>query len=194
MIYYVGIDVAKYKHDIYVSDEVGNKIREPFTISNDAVGFNTLLDVLKSLDGEIRIGMESTGHYNDLLAKFIIKSGYNLMIINPLLVRKFKQATTLRRTKTDKLDSLTIIKYMISNEYKPYPVKLYQMSELKELTRYYDSLIRSRTKILIKINNVMDKMFPEFRTFWNNKFYLICEYLIENYSTPEKMSRMNLNS
>ena len=44
------------------------------------------------------------------------------------------------------------------------------------------------------MTNVLDHTFPEFKPFFNNRFSKTALYLLENYSTAEKMARMNSTS
>ena len=64
-MYFIGIDISKYKHDCFIMDDNGQVIRDSFSFDNSQEGFNILLDVLKSLDCSqiIKIGLEATGHY-----------------------------------------------------------------------------------------------------------------------------------
>lgn len=73
MTYFIGIDIAKYKHDCFIMDQDGSVIRDSFSFSNDRSGFCLLLSVLDSLDPsyEKRIGFESTGHYGLNLKCFL---------------------------------------------------------------------------------------------------------------------------
>lgn len=50
MTYYVGLDIAKFKHDCFILDSNGEVIQESFSFKNDSMGFNQLLDVLNALD------------------------------------------------------------------------------------------------------------------------------------------------
>ena len=63
--YFIGIDIAKFKHDCFIMDDNGEVIKDSFTITNDKTGFLTLHSALKSLDhkNKKRIGLEATGHY-----------------------------------------------------------------------------------------------------------------------------------
>ena len=65
-MFFVGIDISKYKHDCFITNESGEFVTNSFTIKNDIDGFRVLLSVLKSLDSseEIKIGFESTAHYD----------------------------------------------------------------------------------------------------------------------------------
>lgn len=69
-MYFVGIDISKYKHDCFICTETGEVIEENLSFTNTNEGFNQLLKILKSLDNsqEIRIGFEATGHYGMTLS------------------------------------------------------------------------------------------------------------------------------
>ena len=58
-MYFIGIDISKYKHDCFIMNENNQVIRGSFSFDNSQEGFNTFLDVLKSLDRsqEIKIGL-----------------------------------------------------------------------------------------------------------------------------------------
>lgn len=198
MTYYIGIDIAKYHHDCTITDDNGEIIKHHFKFNNDNDGFSTLLDVLSNLNiasSQIKIGFESTGHYTSNLINFLIKNNYSFMEINPILVNRYFKASTLRKTKTDKKDSLIICSYLASVEFKPYLSKSYHIIVLKELTRARDSLVKQRSQQLIFITNTLDKCFPEFKPFFNNNLKSSTAlYILRKYTTPDKISRMNSES
>ena len=197
MTYYVGLDLAKYKHDCFIMDENGEVIQDSFSFNNDLIGFNTLLNVLNALDPnqEKRIGLEATGHYGSNLKIFLEKNKYSFMEINPLLISRFSKATTLRRTKTDKIDAKTIALYLMTVDYKVYPLKSYHLRNLKSLCRSRDSLVKERSLQLVKLTNVLDLVFPEFKPFFNKSLKSSTAlYLLENYTVPSKMARLTKES
>ena len=65
MTFFIGIDIAKYKHDCFVMDHNGEVIFNSFTFSNDKSGFHEFHSKIQKLDSnhEKRIGFEATGHY-----------------------------------------------------------------------------------------------------------------------------------
>lgn len=194
MTYFIGIDLAKYKHDCFIMDENGEAIRDSFSFNNDKEGFNTLLNVLNSLDSsqEKRIGFESTGHYGSNLKIFLERNGYSFMEFNPLLVHRHFKSETLRRTKNDKVDARKISSYLYTREYKPNPNSSYHLNCHKSLTRTREALIKDRTRHIIHMINVLDKMFPEFKLQFGNQGLNTASamYLLENYGSPSKMSNM----
>ena len=197
MTYFVGIDIAKYKHDCFIHDHNGVVIHHSFTFSNNQTGFKELLSVLDSLDKsqKIKIGFEATGHYGSNLKQFLKATDFDFMEINPLLIKQFSQATTLRKTKTDKIDSALISRYLSTVDYKPTSNQSYHIQALKSLSRLRDSLVKNRSQILVRMTVVLDIIFPEYKPFFDNKLNSsTCIYILENYGSPERISRMNMES
>lgn len=195
-MYFVGIDVSKYKHDCFIATETGEIIYRDLTITNNHDGFETFLQVLTSLGSpdEIRIGFEATAHYTLNLKLFLEKAHHSFMEFNPVLLSKFNNSQTLRRTKTDAIDCASIARWLMTVEYKPYPLGFYHMYSLKSLTRLRDSLVRQRSFYIIKMTNVLDHTFPEFKPFFKERFSATALYILEKYQSPERISRMNSKS
>lgn len=198
MTYFIGIDLAKYKHDCFIMDQNGEVIRDSFSFNNDSEGFDTLLNVLNSLDSnqEKRIGFESTGHYGSNLKIFLERNGYSFMEFNPLLTYRHFKSETLRRTKNDKVDARKISSYLYTREYKPNPNSSYHLNCLKSLTRTRNALIKERTRHIIHMTNILDVMFPEFRPQFKDTGLKSATaiYLLENYGSPSKMANMTKTS
>lgn len=60
----VGIDVSKGKSMIVVMRPFGEVVVSPFEVRHTASELSELAGLLKSLDGETRVVMESTGNYH----------------------------------------------------------------------------------------------------------------------------------
>lgn len=191
---YVGIDISKYKHDCFVMSDLGEVING-FSFMNDAAGFAELLKILsKSNRNEMRIGFKATAHYGLNLKLFLEKNGYSFMELNPVLISKFIKCQTLRKTKTDKLDARMIAQYMFQVDYKPYPASFYHNYSLKSLTRLRDELVRQRSGYMVRMTNVLDCVFPEFKPFFGNRFSVTALYILANYGSPEAVANMNVRS
>ena len=75
---YIGIDVAKDKHDCFITNSDGEILFNPFTISNNREGFETLFQRIKSVAedfSKIKVGLEATGHYSYNLLGFLLDKG-----------------------------------------------------------------------------------------------------------------------
>lgn len=192
-MYFVGIDISKYKHDCFIVSDAGEIIHDAFSFTNDIAGFTSFKSILDGLaaSDQIRIGFESTAHYALNLELFLEKCHYTFMEFNPVLLTKFKMSVSLRRTKTDAIDCEYIARWLMTVEYKPHPVGFYHTYSLKSLTRLRDSLVRQRSFYLVKMTNVLDHSFPEFKSFFKNRFSATALYILEHYPSAEKIGRMN---
>lgn len=196
MAFFVGIDVAKFKHDCFIADDNGRVIKDSFSFKNDKAGFNVLLLALDELKPkeQIKIGFESTGHYHFNLKLFLEENNFTYMEFSPLLVHKFIATVSLRRTKTDKKDASMIARYLMTVDYKPYPNKFYHINNLKSLCRFKESLIVERTKYLNKLTVILDLIFPEFKPFFENKFNKTAFYLLSKYKSPKRIANLSINA
>ena len=192
-MYFIGIDISKYKHDCCILSAADQKVVSKVTIKNNKSGFDELLTIINSLSNpeDIRIGFESTAHYALNLELFLENSLLTFMEVNPVLISEYKKSKTLRRTKTDSVDCESIARWLMTVEYKPHSKGFYHAYSLKSLTRLRDKLIRQRSFYLVKITNVLDHTFPEFKPFFNERLSKTALYLLENYGSAEKMARMN---
>ena len=192
-MYFIGIDISKYKHDCCIISAADQKVISKFTIKNNKAGFEQLLTTFISLSNpeDIRIGFESTAHYALNLELFLENANHSFMEVNPVLIKEYKKSTSLRRTKTDSVDCESIARWLMTVEYKPHSKGFYHAYSLKSLTRLRDRLVRQRSFYLVKITNVLDHTFPEFKPFFKERLSKTALYLLDNYGSAEKMARMN---
>ena len=193
-MYLVGIDISKYKHDCFIATETGEVIKNSFSFANNHQGFNELLTVLKSLNQtqEIRIGLEATGHYGNNLKIFLYDNNFSFMEFNPVLSERFRQVTSLRKTKTDKLDAYLISKMLLTYDYKTYSLKSYHILALKSLTRLRFSMVKERTKYKVRLKNIMDLIFPEFFNFFSDSYGPTPMYLLSKYKSPNNIANVEI--
>jgi len=162
---YVGIDVAKDKHDCCILGENGCVVRETFMVSNSRDGFNSLLNSIQEsansgTDKQIKAGLEATGHYSVNLVAFLRSNGIELVVFNPLQVSQYRKSQSLRKTKTDKVDAKYIAQLVMSADPNPVTIS-YQISELKALTRNRHRLVFGQTQLKQKVSRLVDLLFPE---------------------------------
>lgn len=84
---YVGIDVAKDKHDCFIVNSEGTVLYDVFTIQNNADGFGALFFKIKSASkdlSKVKVGLEATGHYNCNLLGFLKNKGLTTIVLNPV--------------------------------------------------------------------------------------------------------------
>ena len=162
---YVGIDVAKDKHDCFITSSDGEVLFKSFTIPNNREGVETLFQRIKSVSDDltkVKVGLEATGHYSYNLLGFLLDNGLPTYVINPLHTNLYRKSLSLRKTKTDKVDSRTIATMMMSDmNLKSYSDTSYHNEELKSLTRYRFDKVKERAKLKSSISRLVCILFPE---------------------------------
>lgn len=162
---YVGIDVAKDKHDCFITNSDGEVLFKPFTISNNREGFETMFQRIESVSDDlskVKVGLEATGHYSYNLLGFLFSKGFPTYVINPLHTNLYRKSLSLRKTKTDKVDSRTIATMMMSDmNLKSYSDISYHNEELKSLTRYRFDKVKERAKLKTSVSRLVNILFPE---------------------------------
>lgn len=194
---FVGIDVSKSKHDCCILDSNGVVINDSLRISNSKEGFNTLYNTIisyvKSNDlSNIKIGLESTGHYSINITNFLYSKGFNIVTLNPLITNAFRKMTTLRKTKTDKSDAKIIATMLFSDESKSYSPLSYHIDELKSLTRHRYRMIGYRSKLKLSVNRLIDIIFPELPNIVWSIHQNSCYQLLLELPSPKAISECHL--
>jgi transposase len=110
---FLGIDISKEKFDACCIGSDGERLFR-ISASMSKAGFDELLMKVSSISGpkeSILIGMESTACYHINLFSFLTSKGFTVIIINPLLISNFMKLQ-LRKTKTDKKDTMVIAQFL----------------------------------------------------------------------------------
>jgi transposase len=182
-MHYVGIDIAKASQCCAGVGAEGSVTHKPWTFANDIVGFQKLGDFLRGIKDDLRVALEATGHYGSNLKLFLEREGFSFMECQPSLVADYIKTQTMRRTKTDNTDAVYIAGYsrsLKSEDWRPVPRGFYRTDCLKRLTRFRSSLVHQRSDSLVQITNVLDKTFPEFKPFFENRFSVTALYILAN--------------
>ncbi|MGV9035507.1 IS110 family transposase [Lactococcus lactis] len=197
MTLFVGIDVSKYKHDLAILDEHGEILSKHFRFANTYQGFQKLKEHLETLElptYELHIALEDTGHYADNLITFLQNIGYPTFTYNPLLIKEFVKSLTLRKSKADKKDALSIARKLLAAPTPERYIVKPQLKELKELTRYQNRLIHERSKNKTLYVRTLDIVFPEFAKIVKNVHNQFVYDLLSKYPSPQKIKRAHFQS
>ena len=114
-MFYIGIDIAKFKHFASVVSSDGEVIVKPFPFENSRQGFMKLIEEIENFH-DCLIGLESTVHYAENLIFFLYQRGYKIGLINPIQTDALRDSN-IRKTKTDKIDTKLIVQCLILKKY-----------------------------------------------------------------------------
>lgn len=199
---YVGIDVASQKHDCFIMRDTGEVFsKKAFTIKNDIEGYKKLHNSINQFvestkDSNVRIGLESTGHYSKNILLYLIKQGHQTTLINPILTNMDRKASSVRKTKNDKIDAEAICKFLDKNrlDFKPYTLLSYHIDALKSLTRQRFSLVKQQTAQKLIFQRLINVIFPEFTSLFSSVYVESALNILYAYPTPKKLARAHMTS
>ena len=193
---YVGIDVAKDKHDCFITNSDGEVLFKSFTISNNRQGFETLFQRIQSVSDDltkVKVGLEATGHYSYNLLGFLLDNGLPTFVINPLHTNLYRKSLSLRKTKTDKVDARTIAAMLLSDvNLKSYSNTLYHNEELKSLTRYRFDKVKERAKLKTSVARLVNILFPELEKLVSTLHMASVYELLSQYPSAKQIASVHL--
>ena len=142
-MFYVGIDIAKYKHEATIIDSHGKALFDSISFSNTKEGCDKLLSLFEKAGADLDalvIGMEATGHYWLSVYAFLAELGYDVKVINPIQSEAFRKMY-IRQTKNDSKDSFIIAQVMRFGQYSSTALSEENMVALRQLSRYRLALV-----------------------------------------------------
>jgi len=188
-IFYVGIDVAKRRHQACVIDTGGAVVVKPFSFENSTAGFDKFLRIVKTATGRCQrmVGLEATGHYWLCLHDALVRHGFNPVVFNPLQTKAFSNLE-IRKVKSDSVDAVHIAQALRFGRYRRAHVPSDPaVRELRRLTRLRYFLVDMRTMMLERTTAGLDVVFPEYETLFNSFFLRSSMQLLARYPTPQAM-------
>lgn len=160
---YIGIDVSKDCSSAQGIDSKGEK-RFYLSFKMDAKGFSDLIRSIRSHCkdySKVTVAMESTGCYHLNLFTFLVSKTIQTVVVNPLLISNFTKLS-LRKTKTDKKDAMSIAKFLLIHKGAISQIASTQdVQDLKDLARERESLAVLISGIKNDIKRILQNTFPE---------------------------------
>lgn len=155
----VGIDVSKGKSTVCILKPYGEIVSKPFNITHTHKDLSELSSMLFRLNDEVKIVMEATGIYHLPVLTYLQEKGSFVSVINPYLMKSYRNES-LRKAKTDKIDSRIIANYGIDHWFK---MKEFQTSgeiyeELKLLGQQYRHYMKHTQQATLLASDTMSAM------------------------------------
>ena len=193
MIYF-GIDILKLNHFATAISSNSEILIEPFKFTNDYDGFYLLLSKLAPLDqNSIIICLELTAHYGDNSVRFLISKGFKVCVLNPIQTSSMRKNNNVRKTKTDKVDTIVIAKiFMMQDSSRFTTLKDLDYIELKELGRFHQKLVKQRTRLKTQRTSYVNQVFSELQFFKSGLHQNSVYTLLKEAPTPTAIASMHM--
>jgi len=156
---YVGIDVSKDKFD-YAAIDTQNTTIKKGSLQMNRDGFQELEKLIQSYPNAV-VGFESTGTYHINIMSFLLSITNHVHLLNPALVKKFAEADSLRKTKTDAVDALVIARFLIHRQHNISATTEIDSAYLTQLARLRESITRDVAKTKTHLKQMLNIAFPE---------------------------------
>ena len=183
---FCGIDVAKNKHVACVIDHDGKLIVRSQSFTNDAEGFQCILDRLKEVGGpaKVAIAMEATGHYWYSLHDFLVRNRYHVAVLNP--IQTAKQVTKgIRKTQTDRIDAHHIAALLKNGEQRPALIPGELGMTCRQLTRLHQAMVNQQSRIKRVLWSRLHPVWPEYEDLFATPFCKTGRTLLNTAPTPQ---------
>jgi transposase len=165
----VGIDVSKSKSMVAIIRPLGEIVASPFEIKHTTSDVSSLVDLIKSVEGESRIVMENTGRYYEALAHQLSDAGFFVSAVNPKLIKDFEN-DSLRKVKSDKADAVKIARYALDKwtKLKQYSVMDELRDQLKTMNRQFGFYMKHKTAMKNNLIGILDQTYPGANTYFDS--------------------------
>lgn len=190
----LGIDIAKRNHNASLLDEAGKTVFNNLTFTNDNEGLEKLLkriDLSGKSPSQIVMGMESTGHYWMLLYQHLTELGFEVQVINPLVIRA-RGNIGIRGSRTDSIASLAIARYLREIDLKKSALPEQQVAEMRTITRLRYELMQEVVAQKLRLTGLLDLVFPEYKEHFADIFGVASREVLSSFPTAEALSKVNL--
>lgn len=187
-MYIVGIDIGKNHHEASIVSPEGKQIGRSLRFATTHKGADSLMSfIFKNIGNSPCVfGMEATGHYWYPIYSFLKAKGYTIYVINPIQSDSLRKMY-IRQTKNDSIDSFLIAEVIRFGQFTTTSMADENILAMRQLCRYRDSVISSRTEIKLRISTIMEQIFPEYEKQFSSLWLSTSMGILEKYLTPENI-------
>ena len=187
-MYIVGIDIGKNHHEASIVSPEGKQIGRSLRFATTHKGADSLMSfIFKNIGNSPCVfGMEATGHYWYPIYSFLKAKGYTIYVINPIQSDSLRKMY-IRQTKNDSIDSFLIAEVIRFGQFGTTSMADENILAMRQLCRYRDSVISSRTEIKLRIGTIMEQIFPEYEKQFSSLWVSTSMGTLEKYLTPENI-------
>ena len=187
-MYIVGIDIGKNHHEASIVSPEGKQIGRSLRFATTHKGADSLMSfIFKNIGNSPCVfGMEATGHYWYPIYSFLKAKGYTIYVINPIQSDSLRKMY-IRQTKNDSIDSFLIAEVIRFGQFGTTSMADENILAMRQLCRYRDSVISSRTEIKFRIGTIMEQIFPEYEKQFSSLWVSTSMGILEKYLTPENI-------
>jgi transposase len=187
----IGMDIGKEQH-VAVALAPDGQFSRPVKIANSREGYEGLL--LRVVQwkreygtDEVLVGMESTGHYWEVPARWLSAQGIRVVQVNALHTKRAKEIEDNSPGKTDPKDARIIAQLVRYGKHLTAMLPDGAAAELRELVRIRQHIVTELTEKRNYLRRLLDCVFPEIFTVFKKSWGKTFLHLLADYPLPADM-------
>ncbi len=187
----VGIDIGKYQH-VAVALAGDGSMTKPVKVPNTGEGYEQLL--LRIMEwkkqyraDEVLVGMESTGHYWEVPARWLTRHKIPVVQVNALHTKRAKEIEDNSPAKTDLKDARIIAQLVAWGKYLDCHLPEGALAELRQFVRQRRTLTNELTEKRNYLRYLLDCVFPELFTVFKKSSGKTLLHLLTRYPLPQEL-------
>lgn len=187
----IGVDVSKNFSVASAFSNRNERMEPALTFEHTNTGFTEFIQLAKRLEQQSKskpsIVLEPTGHYHLAVMDLLEKQGYQVILINPLISKRERNSSSLRKVKTDETDADHLAKMYYRLDLTPARFCHDELAQVRYSTRLYETMSTALSSTKIKAKAVIDLTFPYFSDVFRNSFtkrYIQC---LSEYPTAKSV-------
>lgn len=194
----VGIDIAKDKHQAFLGTATGKTLYKRFAFDNCREGFELLEAEADSIMlqhklSRIVFGMEPTANYHKPLGEYLVRGGYDVVLVSGNAVKNNRELLDGRWDKHDVKDSANVADLISQAKFHYYEYPCTEVRDLRGLLSLKRKLKRQEQGLRVRIrNSLVAQYFPEM-----DRYYGSCEQdnlaIVRNCLSPAQIAGMEYN-
>jgi len=184
----VGLDISKGESQVQAFPDKGKPYRKSFKVDHTLNGLSSLVAFLEDVKGESgkkpSVILEATGHYQTPVVQYLEERGYLLIIINPLISYKAR-GSSLRKVKTDAIDTYLLCELFYKEELEPYKRRGIQLLNLRNLTRQHENITGVMIQTKLQFQAVLEQVFPEYKGVFGDLYSVVSLLTLSEFPSSE---------
>ena len=193
-MFFAGIDVAKYRHELCLVDDNGSVVLQ-LHIDNSRTGLDKLIQNLERLNisaNDVQFCLEATGHYWLSLYCHLTDLGYSVNVINPIQSDALRNLY-IRKSKTDRKDALILADLIRFGHVSETKLASETVLKLQTLSRLRFEFVRQVGGLKNRVLGILDRIFPEYPQCFSNVFIITSRELLKTFTDPEELATADLS-
>ncbi|MCM3790812.1 IS110 family transposase [Domibacillus indicus] len=188
----VGLDISKGESQVQAFLDKGKPYSKSFKVNHTLEGLRSLVSFLENVKQEAgkkpSVILEATGHYQTPVVQYLEERGYLLVIINPLISYKAR-GSSLRKVKTDAIDSYLLCELFYKEELEPYKKRGVQLLNLRNLTRQHENITGVMVQTKLQFQAVLEQVFPEYKGVFGDLYSVVSLSTLSVFPSSEDILR-----